>query len=284
MRFSTSRLGLLVGALIAALALTACGGGSGDGGDKAPAKDSPPSKADFKEAKKALADLKADYQAVYDAGAKVQKTSVTYFRSHPDGTADDPVFKPVTTAFDEAVKKRDDTRDKVDGLKALKDEDVSKAYETFSTKAEKGDQYYDSLYAAFPLLEQSFAACGDVFTSTKLDTSPSSPAEFGRRILAQYKKAIADCLPVLDKMSSSENANLAAFASGFTKVVTDRRTLMTRLSTDHISMPAFSSQYKQVAARAKKVSENLDVQKQLNALTPVPEFLAMEKVVARKAG
>jgi hypothetical protein len=104
---------------------------------------------------------------------------------------------------------------------------------------------------AAALLEQSFVACGDVFTSTRLDTSPISPQDFGRRILAQYRKAIADCLPVLDKLSTSENANLAAWGSGFTKVITERRTLMTRLSTNHISMPAFSSQYKQVTAQAK---------------------------------
>jgi hypothetical protein len=283
MRFSTYRLFRLVGAVTAALVLTACGSGGDDEGDKAPAKESPPSKADFKEAKKALADLKADYQAVYDAGARVQKTSVAYFKSHPDGTADDAALEPVTTAFDDAVQKRDDARAKVDKLDAFRDPDVAKAHETFSAKAEKGDQFYDSLYSAFPLLEQSFAACGDVFTSTRLDTSPGSPQDFGRRMLAQYRKAIADCLPVLDKMSTSENANLAAFASGFSEIVTERRTLMSRLSTGHISAPAFSAKYKQVAADAKKVTKNLDFQKQLNVLSPVPEFLAMEKAVARKA-
>jgi hypothetical protein len=32
-----------------------------------------------------------------------------------------------------------------------------------------------------------------------------------------------------------------------------------------------------------KVGENIDFQKQLDALSPVPEFLALEKVVAGKA-
>ena len=125
----------------------------------------------------------------------------------------------MTTAFDEAVDKRDDAPDKVEKLDAFKDPDVAKAYETFSAKAEKGDQFHDSLFAAFPLLEQAFAACGDVFTSTKLEASPSSPADFGRRLLAQYRPAIADCLPLLRKLSTSENANLAAFRTGFTDVV-----------------------------------------------------------------
>jgi hypothetical protein len=283
MRLPTSRLSPLVGVLAAAVVLTACGSGGGDDdGDKAPK--SPPSKADFKEAKKGLADLKADYQAVYVAGAQVQKTSVGYFKTHPNGTADDATLESATTAFDDAVQKRDDTRDKVDKLKALKDQDVSEAYEAFSAKAEKGDQFYDSLYAAFPLLEQVFAACGDVFTSTKLDTSPSSPKDYGRQILAQYRRAIADCLPVLDELSKSENASLAAFGSGFTEIVTDRRSFMTKLSTGHISMPAFNTKYQQVAARVNKVSQNISFQKQLNALSPVPEFLALEKVVGRKAG
>ena len=35
-------------------------------------------------------------------------------------------------------------------------------------------------------------------------------------------------------------------------------------------------------AQLKKVGENIDFQKQLNALSPVPEFLALEKVVAGK--
>lgn len=280
-RFSTSRLLPLLGLLAAAVVLTACG--SGDDGDKASRKESPPSKADFKEAKKGLADLKADYQAVYDAGTQVQKTSVAYFKSHPRGTADDAALKSVSSSFDDAVQKRDDTRTKVDKLKALEDDEVAKAYETFSAKAKKGDQFYDSLYAAFPLLEQGFTACGDVFTSTKLDTSPSSPEDFGRRILARYRQAIADCLPVLDDLSDSDNASLAAFASGFTDIVTERRTLMSKLSTGDISMPAFNAKYEQVAARVNKVSKNLDFQQQLNTLSPVPEFLAMEKVVTRKA-
>jgi hypothetical protein len=283
MRLPTSRVRQLVCIFAAALVLTACGSGSGDdGGDQAAKRDSPPSKADFKEAKSALTDLQADYQAVYDAGAKVQKTSVAYFKSHPSGTADDAALEPVTTAFDMAVHKRDDAVDEFEKLDALEDPDVAKAYETFSAKANKGDQFHDTLFAAFPLLEQTFAACGDVFTSTKLETSPSSPSDFGRRILAQYRPAIADCLPALKELSTSENANLSAFGSGFTDVVTKRRTLMSKLSTDDISMPAFNSQYKQVAGQASKVSENLDFQKQLNALSPVPEFLALKKVVAGK--
>jgi hypothetical protein len=284
MRFPTPRLRPLVGTLTAALVLTACGSGGGeDGEDKATAKDSPPSKADFKEAQTALTDLQADYQAVYDAGTRVQKTSVAYFRSHPTGTADDAAIKPVTTAFDAAVHQRDDAVDEVEKLDALKDPDVAKAYETFSAKAEKGDQFYDSLFAAFPLLQQVFTACGDVFTSTKLETSPRSPSDFGRRLLAQYRPAIADCLPTLEELSTSENANLAAFGSGLTSIVTQRRTLMTQLSTGDLAMTAFNRQYEQVAAQVTKVSENIDFQKQLNALSPVPEFLALKKVVAGKA-
>ena len=283
MRFSTSRLRPLVGALTAALVLTACGSGSGDdGGDKATAKDSAPNKADFTEAQTALTDLQADYQAVYDAGTRVQKTSVAHFKSHPTGTADDAAFKPVTTAFDEAVHKRDDAVDEVEKLDALKDPDVAKAYEAFSAKAEKGDQFHVSLFAAFPLLQQVFAACGDVFTATRLETSPSSPTDYGRRMLAQYRPAIADCLPALEKLSTSENANLAAFGSGFANVVTQRRTLMTQLSTGDLAAPAFTTQLKQVADQMRKVSENLEFQKQLNALSPVPEFLALKKVVAGK--
>jgi hypothetical protein len=283
MRFWTSRLRAPVGVLAAVLVLTACGSGGGDaGGEKDAATDSPPSKADFTQAKKALADLKTDYQAVYDAGARVQRTSVAYFKSHPDGTADDAALEPVTTAFDEAVNKRDDAADEVEKLDALRDPDVAKAYKTFAAKAEKGDQFHDSLFGAFPLLEQAFASCGDVFTATKLDTSPSSPSDFGRRILAQYRPAIADCLPVLEDLSKSENANLAAFGSGFSKVVTQRRALMAKLSTDDIAMRAFTKQYEQLGARAKKVSQNLEFQQKLNSLSPVPEFLALEKVVKGK--
>jgi hypothetical protein len=283
MRFPPSRLRPFVGALTAALVLAACGSGGGDGsGEKATAKDSPPSKADFKEAQTALTDLKADYQAVYDSGTRVQQTSVAYFKSNPRATADDAALKPVTTAFDEAVHKRDDAVDEVEKLDALKDPDIAKAYETYSAKAEKGDQFHDSLFAAFPLLQQVFTACGDVFTSTKLETSPSSPTDFGRKILAQYRPAIADCLPVLEKLSTSDNANLAAFGSGFTKIVTQRRTLLTQLSAGDLAMPAFNTQYEQVAAQVNKVSENIDFQKQLNALSPVPEFLALEKVVQGK--
>jgi hypothetical protein len=283
MRFPTFLLRPLVGAFAAALVLAACGSGGGNSsGDKATAKYSPPTKADFKHAQSALTDLKADYQAVYDSGSRVQKTSVAYFKSHPRGTADDAALKSVTTAFDEAVRKRDDARDAVEKLDALKDPDVAKAYDTFSAKAEKGDQFYDSLFAAFPLLEQGFAACGEVFSSTKLETSPSSPAAFGRKLLAQYRPAIADCRPVLAKLSASENANLAAFGSGFTKIVTQRLTLLTKLSTGALAMPAFIRQYAQVAGQVNKVGENIDFQTKLNALSPVPEFLALEKVVAGK--
>jgi hypothetical protein len=282
MRFPTFALRPLVGALTAAVILTACGSGGGDGDDKAATKDSPPSKADFKEAQTALADLKSDYQAVYDAGTKVQKTSVAYFKSHPTGTPDDAALEPATTAFDEAVQKRDDALDEVEKLDALEDPDVAKAYETFSAKAEKGDQYHDSLFAAFPLLQQVFTACGDVFTSTQLEKSPSSPTDFGRSMLARYRPAIADCLPTLEELSASENANLAAFGSGFTDIVTQRRTLITKLSTGDLAMPAFNTKYEQVADQVTKVSENIDFQKQLNALSPVPEFLALEKVVEGK--
>jgi hypothetical protein len=188
----------------------------------------------------------------------------------------------VAAAFDEAVHKRDDAVDEVEKLDALNDPDIAKAYETFSAKAEKGDQFYDSLLAAFPLLQQVFSACGDVFTSTKLETSPGSPREFGRKTLAQYRPAIADRLPVLEELSTSENANLAAFGSGFTKIVTQRRTLLTQLSTGDLAMPAFNTQYEQVAAQVNKVSENIDFQKPLNPLSPVPEFLALEKFVEGK--
>ncbi len=282
MRFPTSGLRSLVGALTAVLVLTACGSGGGDD-DGHKVEDSPPSKADFKEAQTALTDLQADYQAVYDAGTRVQKTSVAYFKSHPDGTPDDEAIKPVTTAFDEAVHKRDDALDEFEKLDALDDPDVAKAFETFSTKAEKGDQYHDSLFAAFPLLQQVFTACGDVFTSTELETSPSSPTDFGRKLLARYRPAIADCLPALEELGNSENANLAAFGTGFTSVVTQRRDLMTQLSKGDLAMPAFNTQYKQVAAQVTRISENIDFQKQLNALSPVPEFLALKKVVAGKA-
>jgi hypothetical protein len=277
----------LVGALAAALLLTACGssGGddSGDGGDKPAAKDTAPTKADFKEAQTALTDLKADYQAVYEAGGTVQKTSVAYFKSNPKGTADDAALDDVKTAFEKAVDKRDDAADEVEDLKAMKDPDVAQAYETFAAKAEKGDQYHDTLFAAFPLLQQVFSACGDVFTSTKPDSSPDSATAFGRTMLARYEPAIADCVPVLDKLSDSENANLASFGSGFNTVVEKRRTLMTNLSTGRLGMPAFTSRYEAVGAEMSKVAQNIDFQKQLNALSPVPEFLALEKVVAGKA-
>ncbi len=284
MRFPTSSLRPLVAALAAAVVLTACGGGGGGegGGEKAASNDTPPSKVDFTEAKTALADLKADYQAVYDAGTKVQKTSVAYFKSHPKGTADDAALESVTTAFDEAVEKRDDAIDEVEDLKALEDTDVAKAYETYSEKAQEGDEFYDTLFGEFPMLQQVFAACGDVFTSAKIETSPSSPADFGRKMLSQYRPAIADCLPALEELSASENANLAAFGSGFTEIVTERRSLMTKLSSGDIAMDAFSAKYKQVAARVNKVGENIDFQTKLNEMSPVQEFLALEKVVAGK--
>jgi hypothetical protein len=284
MRLRTSRLRPLAGACAAALLLTACGSGGGnEGNDKPAAKDEPPSKADFTKAETALTELQADYQAVYDAGARVQKTSVAYFKSHPRATAADPTFRPLVEALDEAVDKRDEAAAKFAELDALEDSDVEQAYKTFATKAEKGDQFHDTLFAAFPLLEQTFAACGDVFTSTKVDASPSSPSDFGRTMLAQYRPAIADCLPVLEELSASENANLAAFASGFTDVVTRRRTLMTQLSTGGLGMRAFDTQYKKVAAQMTEVSKNIDFQKQLNTLSPVPEFLALKKVVSGKA-
>ena len=74
----------------------------------------------------------------------------------------------------------------------------------------------------------------------------------------------------------------AGFGSGFTNVITQRLTLMTKLSTGDFAAPAFTTQLKQVAAQMKKVSENLDFQKPLNELSPVQEFLALEKVVAGK--
>jgi hypothetical protein len=283
MPFSPSRLGPLVGAVAAALVLAACGGGEKDSGEQAPAKDSPPSKADFQKAEKALSGLQRDYQAAYDAGARLQKASVAYFKSHPTGTPDDAALDSVRTAFADAVQKRDETADEVEKLDALKDPDVAKAYETFSTKAEKGDQYHDTLFAAFPLLQQVFTTCGDVFTSTKLATSPSSATGFGRSMLARYRPAIADCLPPLKELSHSENADLATFGAGFIDVVEQRRTLMTRLSSGDLAMATFTRRYEQVGARMKKVSEKLDFQKQLNALSPVPEFLALQKVVTRKA-
>ena len=42
----------------------------------------------------ARTDLQADYQAVYDGGAQVQKTSIAYFKSHPHGKADDAALEP----------------------------------------------------------------------------------------------------------------------------------------------------------------------------------------------
>ena len=284
MRPLTSRLRPLAGACAATLVLAACGSSGGDETKEKPAaKDSPPSKADFTKAETALTDLQADYQAVYDAGARVQKTSVAYFKSHPRATADDPTFEPLVAALEQAVDKRDDAAEEFAKLDALEDSDVARAYQTFAAKAEKGDQFHDTLFAAFPLLEQTFAACGDVFTSTKVGASPSSAADFGGRMLAQYRPAIADCLPVLQKLSESENTKLAAFGSGFTDVVTQRRTLMTQLSTGDLGMRAFDTKYKKAAAQMTQVSKNIDFQTQLNALSPVPEFLALKKVVTDKA-
>ncbi len=281
-----ARLRALAGTLTAAVVLTACGGGGDDAKDEPTPKDSPPSKADFQQAQKALTGLQADYQAVYDAGARLQKKSVSYFKTHPDGTADDAVFEPLSTAFDEAVSKRDEAADEVEKLDALEDSDVATAYKTFSAKAERGDQFHDSLFAAFPLVQQTLPACGDVFSSTKVDDSVLpllSAAGFGRAMLARYRPAIADCLPVLEELSASENADLAAFGSGFAEIVTQRRTLMTQLSTSDVSMQVFTRRYERVAARVKKVTQNLEFQKKLNSLSPVPEFLALQKVVAGKA-
>ena len=57
---------------------------------------------------------------------------------------------------------------------------------------------------------------------------------------------------------------------------------MTKLSSGDIAMDAFSAKYKQVAARVNTVGENIDFQTKLNEMSPVQEFLALEKVVAGK--
>lgn len=280
MQVPHSRLRPLLGALVAALVLTACGGG--DGGESSPAKEAAPTKDDFKKAKSALADLKADYQTAYDAGAEVQKTTIAHFKSNPDATAEDPEIKSVTTAFDEAVRERVEALGEFEKLKALDDPEVAKAYETFSTKAEKGDAFHDSLYASFPLLRQALVTCGNTFAAAKVSDTPSSAAAMGRTMLTQSRPALAACLPLLKRLSASENPNLVAFSSGLTDIFTERRTLMTRLSKDEIAMAAFSAQYKSVSGRINEVGKSIDFQKQLNALSPVPEFLALEKVVGGK--
>jgi hypothetical protein len=282
--------GLAAGPLALAV-LVGCGGSDDDstGGDTGSSTKStedagPPTKKDYDEAADAIQDLSDAYKAVYDDSLKTQQAVVAYFKKNKLGSAeDDPAVEAAQTKMKASFEKRDQLRDGIAELDALDDPEVGRTAKTFLAAAEKQDTFNDAYYTEFPVLEQSFYRCIDVFGVTDAKPGLRSPQQYGALLVKRTDKALADCTPVLEQLKESENTKYSAYATDYLDALTARRAILQRMARGKASVADTQRRYiavtKSLTAENKR---NTDFQKEMARLNASKQFGAFYNAVEAK--
>ncbi len=274
----------LLGGLLAGL-LAGCGGGTAE--DKSSKTDdakSSSAKPDYQAASQAITELSDAYGQVAQADVAAQQAAVTYLQAHPDGSLDDPAITTSQDKLTQAFAKRDELRDALAELSALKDPDVKQAYDSFIAQAVQQDAFNDGYYTAFPAYRASLERCLDVFQIVS-DSAPktSSPTVYGKQLMQRHDAAAQDCNTVLTELSGSKNAMVAAYAKGSLTAVEKRRSVLEALAGGDLGIPEATARF---VAATKAFNKNLDSNtrfpEELNRLSAREQFAAFQKAVESK--
>jgi hypothetical protein len=273
----------LLGGLLAGV-LAGCGGGTAD--DKSSGTDDAKSSAkpDYEAASQAITKLSDAYGQVAQADVAAQQAAVTYLQAHPDGALDDPAITTSQDKLTQTFAKRDELRDALADLSALKDPAVKQAYDSFIAQAVQQDAFNDGYYTAFPAYRASLERCLDVFQIVS-DSAPktSSPTVYGKQLMQRHDAAAQDCNAVLTELSDSKNAMVAAYAKGSLAAVDERRSVLEALAGGDLGIPEATNRF---VAATKAFNKNLDANTQfpeeLNRLSAREQFAAFQKAVQSK--
>jgi hypothetical protein len=273
--------GVLGGLLTGVLA--GCGGSADD---KASGSDDAKSSAkpDYQAASQAITKLSNAYGQVAQADVAAQQAAVAYLQAHPTGALDDPAITTSQDKLTESFAKRDELRDALADLSALKDPDVKQAYDSFISQAVQQDAFNDGYYTAFPAYRASLERCLDVFQIVS-DSAPetSSPIAYGKQLMQRHDAAARDCKPVLTELSGSKNAMVAAYAKGSLTAVDERRSVLEALAAGDLGIPEATTRF---VAATKAFNKNLDTNtrfpEELDRLSAREHFAALQKAIESK--
>ena len=245
-------------------------------------------KPDYRAASRAITELSDAYGQVAQADVAAQQAAVDYVKAHPDGSLDDAAITSSQEKLTEAFAKRDELRDGLADLSALKDPEVKKAYDAFITRAREQDAFNDGYYTAFPAYRASLTRCLDVFQVTA-DGAPktNSATVYGAQLLRRHDAAAPDCTEVLTELSHSKVAMMKAYATGSLDTVRQRRALLSGLAKGELGTDAALRRFQSTSKDFQKnLDRNTRFDQELARLNARDEFAAFQRAVEskRKAG
>ena len=166
---------------------------------------SQPTKKDYQDAKSAVSSLSEKYD---DLSLKLSAYTSSLTTS---------LKAKATTknkaAYEKAVSSLNASFEKIEGMKALQNDDVDAAFDKLVDQKKKTLAYSDG----FALYRISLLECSDVFDVT-------DDNESAKDIAAAHEVATKDCLPTLDKLARSDVKIFANYAKGFASIIRDRQT------------------------------------------------------------
>lgn len=165
---------------------------------------------------------KKDYQALGEA-AQTTRTAYnesssdfrSFYRAAAAGTASDKAREDLTASFDtykqEVAKMAD--------MKAMRDKDVKKAYDTFAEKNKKFETTVEAIIADAP----AFAAIGDSCAASNVSKISQSSID---SLLANYDEVVGKCMSDLEKLKESKFTTLQDYATKLLGLYREQRNLI----------------------------------------------------------
>lgn len=170
--------------------------------------------------------------------------------------------------------------------KALKDEDIKKAYDAFTKKNDQFMKFVDSIVATKEQFSEANDKCGADRASGISTATPDA-------LVSTYDAALGPCVTALDELAKVENKEIAEYAKKMAAVYREQRTLMVQLadagkSGDAAAVSAarskvstqaskFNTVAREFSTSFRETTKNNEVKDELNALIK----LANEKVTKK---
>lgn len=210
---------------------------------------SPPSKEDYQVAANDLRDTGTAYSELFKNGA--------FSRTGNTLTSDQITER--TEKLKETYNTYTTASDRLDGLKAWRNDEVGAAYEPFKAADERIRQEYPKLLASYPDFAKILSTCvGDM---------PLPVVMRDQTDIDEFKESYKDCTPALDKSADLTFEPYKNFADRVKKYHED----LTALYTEIVNTPR-DSYMERITLGNKYYELRREYSKDISELSKTPEF------------
>lgn len=208
----------------------------------------------------------AQTRTVTAAYNKVETASDSYSDAISNESATDAEIASERTDYEAAKAEYQSAVEKLSSVRALKNDKVKAAYDSFVTKNKAYVANNDTMEQAIPTLRKIAINCSE----SKIGAMEADDLS---KLVAGYDKVMGPCTGAMKELSTSKNADAATLGKKVVKYLANMRTHVVAMQTTYVAndRTAFEKEYDAFTSSADSFSTDIDsssLQKHQDSLSP----------------